>query len=270
LRGKGDISKCKTEIKNFAKETFLGSEIIDETDDELTLQILVKHSEFPIEKAVRRMVIVALAAHRDVILALKGGNKELYQSIVISQHDSNRLGLYIVRQLKFGLEHNMYRELGFKSPKEFLLYRVVVNDIKDIGENAINIMNSLVDVQKLVDDQVLFIKEPIDDEIYSQLLNLNNVANQLFEDAMKAIFKRDYNDADALIPKRQNYMELENELIRFMSRKKMDPNSSAILRLVLDSCKRVLDYGQDMAELTLNRTVEEFCVSFAKSPNAKP
>jgi len=121
-----------------------------------------------------------------------------------------------------------------------------------------------------VDDQVLFIKEPIDDEIYSQLLNLNNVANQLFEDAMKAIFKRDYNDADALIPKRQNYMELENELIRFMSRKKMDPNSSAILRLVLDSCKRVLDYGQDMAELTLNRTVEEFCVSFAKSPNAKP
>ena len=270
LRGKGDISKCKTEIKNFAKETFLGSEIIDETDDELTLQILVKHSEFPIEKAVRRMVIVALAAHRDVILALKGANKELYQSIVISQHDSNRLGLYIVRQLKFGLEHNMYRELGFKSPKEFLLYRVVVNDIKDIGENAINIMNSLVDVQKLVDDQVLFIKEPIDDEIYSQLLNLNNVANQLFEDAMKAIFKRDYNDADALIPKRQNYMELENELIRFMSRKKMDPNSSAILRLVLDSCKRVLDYGQDMAELTLNRTVEEFCVSFAKSPNAKP
>ena len=45
------------------------------SDDEVTLQILVKHSEFPIEKAVRRMVIVALAAHRDVILALKGGSK---------------------------------------------------------------------------------------------------------------------------------------------------------------------------------------------------
>jgi phosphate uptake regulator len=263
FRGPGDISKLKTEVKNFAKETFLGSEIIDETDDEVTLQILVKHSEFPIEKAVRRMVIVALAAHRDVILALKGGNKELFQNIVNSQHDSNRLGLYIVRQLKFGIEHNMYRELGFRTPKEFLLYRIIVNDIKDIGENAMNIMNNLATVQKLVDDQLLFIREPMDEELYSQIINYNTLAYQLFEDATRAMFKRDYNDAEALIPKRQGYVKLENDLIRLMSSKKMDPNISAILRLVLDSSKRILDYGQDVAELTLNRTVEELCASFA-------
>jgi phosphate uptake regulator len=263
FRGAKDISKCKTEVKNFAKQTFLGAEIIDETPDEVTLQILVKHSEFPIEKAVRRMVIVALAAHRDVILALKGGSKELFQNIVNSQSDSNRLGLYIVRQLKFGIEHNMYRELGFRTPKEFLLYRIIVNEIKDIGENAINIMNNLATVQKLVDDQVLFIKEPMDEEVYSQIINYNTLAYQLFEDATKAMFKRDYNDAEALIPKRQGYVKLENDLIRLMSSKKMDPNISAILRIVLDSSRRILDYGQDVAELTLNRTVEELCASFA-------
>jgi phosphate uptake regulator len=263
FRGPGNVAKCKTEVKNFAKDTFLGSEIIDETPDEVTLQILVKHSEFPIEKAVRRMVIVALAAHRDVILALKGGSKELFQNIVNAQHDSNRLGLYIVRQLKFGIEHNMYRELGFRTPKEFLLYRIIVNDIKDIGENAINIMNNLATVQKLVDDQLLFIKEPMDEELYSQIINFNTLAYQLFEEATKAMFKRDYNDAEALIPKRQSYVKLENDLIRLMSSKKMDPNVSAILRLVLDSSRRILDYGQDIAELTLNRTVEELCASFA-------
>jgi phosphate uptake regulator len=263
FKGKGDVSKCKTEVKNFAKETFLGSEIIDETTDEVTLQILVKHSEFPIEKAVRRMVIVALAAHRDVILALKGGNKELFQNVVNAEHDANRLGLYIVRQLKFGIEHNMYRELGFRTPKEFLLYRIIVNDIKDIGENSINIMNNLTTVQKLVDDQLLFMKEPIDEEIFSQMINFNTLAHQLLEDATKAMFKRDYNDAEALIPKRQSYVKLENDLIRLMSSKKMDPHINAILRLVLDSSKRILDYGQDIAELTLNRTVEELCASFA-------
>jgi len=263
FRGKGDLSKCKNEIKNFAKETFLGSEIIDETADEVTLQILVKHSEFPIEKAVRRMVIVALAAHRDVILALKGGSKELFQNVINSEHDANRLGQYITRQLKFGIEHNMYRELGFKTPKEFLLYRIIVNDIKDIIENAINIMNNLVTVQKLVDDQVLFMKEPFDEEVIAQMLNFNALAHQLFEEATRAMFKRDYNDAEALIPKRQSYVKLENDLIRLMSSKKMDPNISAILRLALDSSRRVLDYGQDIAELTLNRTVEELCASYA-------
>jgi phosphate uptake regulator len=110
-----DRAKGKASVKNYAKENFLGAEIIDETEDEVTLQILVKHSEFPIEKAVRRMVIVTLAAHRDVIVALKGGSKELYESIINSQHDAQRLGLYIVRQLKFGIEHNMNRELGFRT-----------------------------------------------------------------------------------------------------------------------------------------------------------
>jgi phosphate uptake regulator len=263
FRGTGDTMRRKTAVKNFAKENLLGAEVIDETPEEIVLQILVKHSDFPIEKAVRRMVIVSLAAHRDVILALKGGNKELFQNIINSQHDSNRLGLYIVRQLKFGIEHNMFRELGFKTPKEFLLYRIIVNDIKDIGENAINIMNNLITVQKLKEDQLLFTKEPMDDEVYTQMVYFNNLAYQLFEDATKAMFKRDYNDAEALIPKRQTYVKLENDLIRLMSSKKMDPNISAILRLVLDSSKRILDYGQDVAELTLNRTVEELCASFA-------
>jgi len=77
------------------------------------------------------------------------------------------------------------------------------------------------------------------------------------------MFKRDYNDAEALIPKRQGYVKLENELIRLMCAKKMDPNISALLRLGLDSSRRILDYAQDVAELTLNRTVEELCASFA-------
>ncbi len=263
FKGTVDPTKCKAEVKNFAKETFLGAEIIDEANDEITLQILVKHSEFPIEKAVRRMVIVALAAHRDILLALKSGNKELLQNVENAQNDANRLGLYIVRQLKFGIEHNMYRELGFKTPKEFLLYRIIVNDIKDIGENALNIMHNLAAFQKLVDDQLLFVKDPIDEEVYSQMVNFNNLAHQLFDDATKAMFKRDYNDAEALIPKRQSYVKLENDLIRLISSKKMDPNISAVLRLMLDSSRRVLDYGQDVAELTLNRTVEELCASFA-------
>jgi len=263
FRDTKDPAKCKAKIKNFAKDAFLGSEIIDETADEITMQILIRHSEFPIEKAVRRMAIIALSANKDAVSALKNRTKELYQNVVNAHHDVNRLVLYVVRQLKFGIERNLYRELGFKTPKEYLLYRIVVNDIKNIGEDAVNIANNLTTFQKLVDDQVLFIKEPIDEEVYSQILSFNSVAHQLFEDATKAMFKRDYNDAEEIIPKRESYVTLENDLIRLMSSKKLDPNISAILRLVLDSSRRILDYGQNIAELTLNRTVEELCASFA-------
>lgn len=262
FKGAEDIATCKTLIKNFARDTLLGAEIIDEKPDEITLQILVKHSEFPIENAVRRMVVIALSANKDAILALKNRNKALFQSVINAHHDANRLGLYAVRQLKFGIERNLFRELGFRTPKEFLMYRIIVNDIKNIGENALNIINNLATLQKQIDEQVLFIKEPIDEEVYSQMFNFNTEAHQLFEEATKAMFKRAYHDAEKIITKRESFVALENELIRLISSKKLDPNIAAVLRLMLDSSRRIMDYGKDIAELTLNRTVEEICTLF--------
>jgi phosphate uptake regulator len=262
FKGAKNVVKCKNIIKNFARDTLLGAEIIDETQDEITLQILIKHTEFPIEKAVRRMVIVALSANKDAISALKKRDAALFQSVINAHHDANRLGLYAVRQLKFGIERNLFRDLGVRTPKEFLLYRIIVNDITNIAQNALNIINNLTTFQKQLDDQLLFIKEPIDEEVCSQLFNFNSIAHQLFEEATKAMFKRAYNDAEKIISKRGSFVTLETDLIRLMSTKKLDPNVAAILRLILDSSRRILDYGQDIAELTLNRTVEEICTSF--------
>ena len=259
FRNAEDAVKYKNEIKNLSRDNFLGSEIIDETADEITLQILIKHSEFPIEKAVRRMAIVALAANRDAIAALKDRSTALFDSVINSHNDVNRLGLYIVRQLKYGIERNLYRELGFRTPKEFLLYRIAVNDVESIAQNAMNIINNLGSLQKLIDDQTLFLIDPVDEEIYNQLVNYSAQAHQLYDDSIKALFKREYKDAEKLISKRESLKPLENELIMLMSSKKLDPNIASVLRLIFDSSRRVMDYSGNMAELTLNRTVEELC-----------
>jgi phosphate uptake regulator len=252
-------AKYKNEIKNLARDNFLGSEIIDETVDEITLQILIKHSEFPIEKAVRRMAIVALSANRDAIAALKDQSTTLFDSVISAHNDVNRLGLYIIRQLKYGIERNLFRELGFRNPKEFLLYRIAVNDIENIAENALNIITNLDTLQKLIDEETLFVKEPVDEEIYNQLVNFSTQAHQLYDDSIKALFKRDYKDAEKLISKRESLVPLENELILLMSSKKLDPHIISVLRLIFDNERRIMDYSRNMAELTLNRTVEELC-----------
>ena len=259
FRSEEDASRLKGETMDFVRDTFLGSEVIDETPDEITLQILIRHSEFPIEKAVRRMAIVALSANKEAIQAFKGQNASLFESVIKAHNDVNRLGLYIVRQLKYGIERNLFRELGFKTPKEFLLYRIAVNEVQNIGENALNIINNLGAFQKMIDEGTLFVKDPVDEEIYGQLMSFNSAAHQLFEDAIKAMFKREYKDAERLITRRESFVQLENELIMLMSAKKLDPNVASVLRLVFDSSRRIMDYSRNMAELTLNRTVEEIC-----------
>src|SRR4030066_1785445 len=150
-----EAEKYKTEIKNFARDSFLGSEIIDETPEEITLQILIRHSEFPIEMAVRRMAVVALSANKDAITALKNRSPTFFENVINAHNDVNRLGLYIVRQLKYGIERNLFRELGFRTPKEFLLYRIAVNELQTISEKAMNIINNLGTFQKMIEDETL-------------------------------------------------------------------------------------------------------------------
>lgn len=256
FRSKGSMG-FKTVINNLVRNTLLGSEIIDETNNEMVIQILVKYPEFPVDRAIRRMSIIALSAHRDALAMLKNMDKNLIQNIIDAYNDVNRLNLYIVRQLKFGVERNLFRELGFKTPKEFLAYRIVVNDVKSIAENARNIMNNIVMLRKMVENQTLFVKEMIDEEIYSQILKFDSFAHKLFEQSLMATFKWDYFQADEIISQTESLSALENDLINLISSKKLDPNISAIFRLIFDSSRRIIEYARDIAEVTLNKTVEE-------------
>lgn len=247
----------KAAINNLIKNMLLGSEIIDETANEITIQVLVDHPEFPVEKAIRRMAILALSANKDAVLSLKELDEKRISSVVEICNDVNRLNLYVIRQLKYGLEKDLFKELGFKTRKEFLGYRIVANNIRSIATNAMNLANSILTLKRMIKDQMLFLKISVDEEVYSQILKFNSQAHLLFEESLKALFKRNYDQADKLFSEIESFAALESNLITLISTKKMDPNVSSILRLIIDNSRRIIEYSRDIAEVTMNRTVEE-------------
>lgn len=244
-------------IHNFIKNFLLGSEILDETNNEIRIQILVNHPDFPVDSALRRMAILAISAHKEIIQSLKSMDGKLINSVIKACEDVQRLNLYVIRQLKYNLERNKYRELGFKSPKEFLGYRIVANNIKSIADNALNLAQNIILLKKMVDNDLLQLNESIDEELYSQIINFSSNVSEYFGESLKALFKRDYDYADKLISEMEHLIVQSNDLVNIMSTKKIDPNISSILRLILDSSRRIIEYAGNIAEVTLNRTVEE-------------
>jgi len=251
------VPKFRAAVNNLVKNVLLGSEIIDERPNEITIQILVNHPEFPVEKAIRRMAVLALSADKDAVSALSSEDQDLMQGILALENDVDRLNLYVVRQLKYGLEKDLFRELGFKTPKEFLGYRIVANDIESIADNAVNIVRNVMTFRNMVKNQMLFLKEAIDEEVYSQILNYNSFAHRLFEDSLKALFKRDYEHADRIVSEIESIGTREGDLIVLISSKKLDPNVSSLFSLILDNSRRIIEHSRDIAEVTLNRTIEE-------------
>ncbi len=251
-----NITEHRDEIKNLVKTILLGAEIIDESQNIMTIQILINHPEFPIEKAIRRMVILALSTNEIAVSMLTGKDNEAYK-VTEYRNDVSRLNLYVVRQLKFGVGRDSFTELGLRSPKEFLGYRIVTNDVKSIADNAMVIARYIDNLKKMVKDQILFIKEKIDEEVYAQLLEINLKAHQLFEESISAMFKRDYKHADEIISNTESLAKQEQNLITIIFTKKLDPIVSSIFSLILDNSRRIIEYAVDISEVTLNRTIEE-------------
>jgi phosphate uptake regulator len=247
----------KTAVTNLARNLLLGTEIVEEAAEEMSLQVLINHPELPIEKAIRRMASLSISAHKDSIAALCNLDQDKVYYICQRKMDVERLNLYVVRQLKYGIERNLFGAWGFETSKEFLGYRLVANDIKNIAENANNMGKNIRTLRRLIDDKLLFLKESIDEEAYNQIEAFNSSTQQLFKESLESMFKRDYEQADRILARLDSFLMLENDLITLLLSKKIDPNLLSIYRLVLDNTRRIVEYSKEIAEVTLNRTVEE-------------
>ena len=121
-------------------------------------------------------------------------------------------------------------------------------------------------LRRLIEDKLLFLKEVVDEEAYKQIDDFNSLTQQLFKESLESLFNRDYEQADRIIARLESFLVLENDLITLLLNKKIDPNLLSIYRLVLDNTRRIVEYSREIAEVTLNRTVEEISVP---SPNGK-
>ena len=250
----------KTAVTNLVRNLLLGTEIVEESAEGMSLQVLVNHPELPIEKAISRMANLSTSAHRDSIVALGNLEEAKLQYIHRRKMDVERLNLYVIRQLKYGIERNLFGEWGFETSKEFLGYRLVANDIKNIAGNAHNMGKNITTLRRLIDDKLLFLKDTIDEEVYNQISSFNSSTEQLFEESLESLFNRDYVQADRILSRIESFLTLENDLITLLLNKKIDPNLLSIYRLVLDNTRKIVEYSKEIAEVTLNRTVEEVSV----------
>jgi phosphate uptake regulator len=75
----------------------------------------------------------------------------------------------------------------------------------------------------------------------------------MFETAIDALFKQDFNLAESIIEKTRDVITLEKEAIR--SFQETGPEENANLRLIVESLRRTAEYASDIAEIVLNLTI---------------
>jgi phosphate uptake regulator len=237
-------TRQRREIKNFSRNMLVGTEIVIDTPQELTLQVLLSYPELSVQSALRRMSIITASMQRDALTALKGLDNQHAKEVLITDNEVDRFNLYIIRQLKTAIQNpRIIKEIGLQNARDCLGYRLVTKAVERTADHAANIA-----------DNVLLIKNKLEPETTEKLEKMSDLAVSMFETAIDALFRQDYSLAESTVEKTKEIVSMEKEAV--VSSQNVDAEDAPHLRLIIESIRRTAEYASDIAEVVLNLTIE--------------
>jgi len=234
-------------IKNSIRQKLIGVEIMEESADEIVAQCLLGHVELPLRRALDRMHVLMLFMLRDAIEALKNNDKDLAMEVVQRDDEVDRLYFFIVRQLKAAVyNRTLIEEIGLSNPRDCLGYRLIVKSVERSADHAARIAHVIPTLAA-----------PINDEAIERIVVMNSLAQKIHEDSRKALYKYDSKLINESMAKVNRVIDLEEEVIEQLLRLKTEPRTMMGVRLILESIRRIAEYGTDIAEVAINLAVKQ-------------
>lgn len=236
----------RNSIKSAVKGMFMGAEIISDSVEGITVQVLVNLLELSVDGAFKRMLHLAKSMVRDALLAVREDNLELAREVIDSDDEVDRFGFYIIRQLKIAISNEyMLKDMGFTNARQCLGYRLIVKNIERTGDHAVLIAKDLLEFKKSVRKEAM---EKIND-IYV-------FATSVLDQACLALFKDDFVQAEHAIKKASEISRYEKRILESIKSIK-DEEEAYRIRRMSENITRIAEYASDIAEIVLNMNIEK-------------
>lgn len=234
-------------IKNLVRNKLVGVEVVSDSHNEMKLQVLLSYPELSVESALRRMCLIAISMHEDAMQALRSLDEKLAKDVIMLDDEVDRFGLYIIRQLKAAVQsERILKDIGLESPRDCLGYRVIVKFVERIADHAVKIA-----------ENALLLDAAIDDPILGRMSEMSSLAVSVFNDSIKSLYKGDYQLADSVIDRARTITSIEGEVMKLIAAEKAETSKMLVVRMIVESVRRVAEYASDIAEVVLNLNVNQ-------------
>ncbi|RCL32081.1 MAG: phosphate uptake regulator PhoU [Nitrosopumilus sp.] len=235
-------SSHRSTIRDLVRSTLMGTEIIETSSEKIVLQVLTQLAQLSFNVALKRMYDSAKNMHQDAIEALKNQDKENAVEVEKLDDEVDRFSLYLMRNLNLALQDTqILLDSGLKKPSDCLGYRTIVKCVERIADHA-----------GLIAKKVKYVKNPINKKILKEIETISEESLVVFDNAITALTKKDYNMAEKVASSVPEVIEKEKNL---MDSLKSDENT-AIIKLVLEDIRRTAEYSRDISEITLDETIQ--------------
>jgi len=234
----------RTYLREAARRMFVGSEIIEESRDELIVQCLSTYGDLPAPKVISRMSLIAKLMLRDAVESLKNRDVALSEEIIKRDEEIDRFYLFLIRQLTMAvLNRSLIQEIGLADPRDCLVYRVVSKSLERIADHATTIARMASEIES-----------PLPPRLVGDLSKVSDLTSSVLEDALKSLTKIDGAVANTSIISAQRVEKDAEGVMDKLFDFRLNQKTVVAVRLALESLKRISEYGEDIAEMTINLT----------------
>jgi phosphate uptake regulator len=232
-------------VKEASRRHLIGTEIIADSREGITLQVLLSYPELSVKNVLKRMFLIAESMHRDSIRALVKLDMDTASAVTKSDDEVDRFSLYAIRQLNMAVQNDfILREIELKNRRDCLDYRLIVKSVERVADHANKIAEG-----------VLHIDGQVSQAIIEKILKMSEFSVGLFEKAGLALSKGDYESADNVVEQAKEAEGLQEDLLNLIEKTK-ESESDQVLPLIVEDIRRTAEYAADIAEVVINMNTE--------------
>lgn len=243
--GKSDAS-LRNSVRDGIRRKLVGVEIIEESTAGILTQCLSGYVDIPLKKALERMSIIAGGMLVDAVRVLDRKGGDLSEEVVLRDDEVDRFYHFILRQLNIAVrDRSVIQEIGLSSPRDCLGYRLAAKSAERVADHAASIATQAGNLQAFPEGAV----KKVQDMAVS--------AKKVFDTSINALLRLDPKLAEEAISGSKDLVQLEEKLSSEVLAPKMTGTQVASSKLMLESIRRVAEYGADISEIAIDLTVKE-------------
>jgi len=239
FRTNGSTRKeVKQEIHNLSHRV-IGPQLIDETENSMTMRDLLDSSDFSLLKGVKRMYMITRDMHMGAINLLRTPNKEMAEDIKIRDQEVDKLYWMIAKQYNLIIKDVFFADKMAMQPLEAQGFLLVARTLERIADHSSRLAQNATHVND---------KEPMTQKI----LAMDTEVVKLLDDAMSAFYANKFENADEVVNRSKLMVHKLEGLTHDVLGMKGEAANIVPLAYIVDSLERTRAYASDIAETAIN------------------
>lgn len=230
-------------IREMVRDQFIGVELVADSPDLLTLQVLLGKSELSTQNSIKQMSFVASCMQRDAIRGLTTFDKRLVHE-VIANSEVERFNNYLDRHLNSvsSSDSSTSDEESYDG-NSLALHRMLAKSICSAAASA-----------KSIAEYTLTMNCRLEDGMSCSVSRMGNLACELFDGALLAYFKKELSAAEKNIEATKEFALYERELLQSVGRSVARP---CVASLSVGSLKQIVAESVAISELVIRLTIDQ-------------